>query len=1000
MSAVDGIPSRFARTRRTSRRSVAFLLVAGIAGAFLQAAATVPAFAEAGPPAPPEGSEAAAGLEAARTGKPVEATALRTETSTTWVNPDGSAKLEVTGLPQRVRRADGSWTGIDLTLKRRSDGALEPVASPAKVAFSGGGSGPLISFTDRSGLRSIQLGWTRELPEPTVNGATATYASVLPDVDLKVTATVFGYSEVLVVKTAEAAKNAALAEIRFSTRTQGVSLRSDGHNGVDAVDEAGRRIFHAGSPRMWDSGGAAPAQRSGTTVSASDEPAVEMPTKIGPDSISIAPDQRMLTDPATRFPVYIDPDFTEGRNHWGYIDKAYPSNVCWDNSCKYSDGDPIPPRSGSYNGAGPIRSLFLMDVDPLPKGSFVGQAVFSITGTWTPDWSCTAKPDVELWQTYTVNGNETWNNFTGSDHWLVRQDVQNASLGHDNCGSKSLEFNALAATRRAAAGGWNNLALGLKAPSGSEDSNSSWMRFKLDPKLTVYYNQRPNQPSQLKVNGKTCSATTWPLIGKMSGRQAPVVSAIGTDPDGAKGQKLTAMEFEWGTYDPATKIMTKVGAPHDTHDDDSGRTWQTAIPQDLSKSLSDGTYYVKARSYDTWQTDEQGVSYWSNPCYFKVDTAVPDEVVTITPVAGEGETAPVYGADTWGGGINRAGWFEIKAPQVGTTNDVAYYQWSLGSDQPTNRVTAGTDTDRTARISVTPAQFGPAVLYVKAYSQAGNTGHSLFSYTFNVQAPDCGEGAYRPCPQMSAGFWTMGEGSGGVSQDMSGKNRPLMFGAPAFWAEGRPGFGKAIGFDGLAACGNTSTQVISCPNNPSAKVPVIRTDQSFTVSAWVNLKSLPRHNMVVVSQSGNHGPGFSLYYKYISDTERYWSFLMTKTDALPSDPNYEARRSISNGEYPAQQGVWTHLTGVYDSNEGTLSLYVNGRNVGETDVVDPNGFRPNWNAVGSVQVGRNWYNDKYTDYLDGYIQDVHIYPGAFNGTLAGLVRADANPNVRLPPTGS
>ncbi|WP_433334999.1 LamG domain-containing protein [Spirillospora sp. CA-294931] len=865
------------------------------------------------------------------------------------------------------------------------------------MTFSGGGASPLISFVDRTGQHSLQLGWQGGLPEPTIDGATATYPSVLPDVDLKVTATMFGYSEVLVVKTPEAAKNPALTQIKFSTRTSGVSLKSDGRNGVDAVDAAGRRVFHASSPKMWDSSHVVPAQRtrSGSALETGTPP-VEMPTQIGPDSLSISPDQKMLADPATKFPVYIDPDFTGGRAHWGYIDRSHPSNVCWDNSCKYSDGTPFPPRSGSYDSAGPIRSLFGMNVDPLPKGAYVGQAIFSITGTWTSDWSCTAKPDVELWQISGINGNETWNNFTGSDQWLVRQDTRNASLGHDGCGSKSLEFNALAATRRAAAGGWNGLALGLKAPSDSEGSNSSWMRYKLDPKLSIYYNQRPNQPSQMKISGKACSATTWPLIGKISERQAPVVTAVGTDPDGVKGQKLTAMEFEWGKYDPATKTYTQLGSPFDAHDDYSGRIWQTEIPQDKSQSLANGTYYVKARSYDTWKMDEQGVGYWSNTCFFKSDATVPDEKVIITPVAGDGESEPVYDAVNWRGGVNQPGWFELKAPPVGAANDVAYYQWSLGHDQVTTRVDAGTDADRTAKIRVTPSQFGPTVLYVKAYNLAGNTGGSLFPFTFNVQAVDCGEGAYRPCPKMSAGFWTMGEGSGGVSQDLSGKGHPLMFGAPAAWAEGRPGLGKAIVFDGITACGNTSATVVSCPNNPGAKVPVIRTDQSFTVSAWVNLRSLPRRNMAVVSQAGVHGAGFSLYYKYISDTDRRWSFIMTEKDLLPSDSDYNARRSMSNTEYPAEQGVWTHLAGVYDATHGTLSLYVNGKNVGESDASQPGGFRALWSAGGSVQVGRTWYNDRYTDYLDGHIQDVHIYPGAFSQTLEDLVKVDANPNVRLP----
>ncbi|WP_243772543.1 LamG domain-containing protein [Actinomadura barringtoniae] len=974
----------------------------------LQTIGGTPAKAD-GPPAPVKGSETAAALEAKKTGKPVEATLLRTETSTTWVNPDGNAKLEITALPQRVRRADGTWSGIDLTLKQRADGSLAPAASPADVVFSGGGAAPLVSFTDRSRSRSLRLGWKASLPKPTVNGPTATYAAVLPDVDLKITATMFGYSEVLVVKTPEAAKNPALAKIQFTTQTTGVTLRTDSHNGVDAVDTVGRRVFHANTPTMWDSNKEAAGSQSaqprnsmpsGSEQSQVEKPPVEMPTQVGAGTLTITPDQEMLKDPATKYPVYIDPDFTGNRNHWGYIDKAYPSNVCWDNSCKYSNGTPYPPRSGSYGGAGPIRSMFLMDVDPLPKGAFVGEATFTITGSWTSDWSCTATPDVELWQTYTINGNETWNNFTGSDHWLVRQDTQNASLGHTGCGEKKLEFNALAAARRASSGGWNSLALGLKAPSDSEGSDSSWMRFKLDPKLTIFYNQRPDQPSQLKVSGKTCSATTWPLIGKISDREAPEVTAVGTDPDGAKGQQLTSMEFEWGSYDPTTKVMTKIGSPIDPHQYASGRTWSTRIPQDNTRSLADGTYYVKARSYDTWKTDEQGVSYWSNPCFFRVDTTIPDEVVTINPVAGPGESAPVYPDDTWAGAINKPGWFELKAPQVGATNDVAYYKYSIGTDQPTAQVTAGTDADRTARVQITPPTFGPTVLYVKAYDAVGNTDDkkSLFSKTFFVQAPSCGENAYIVCPQISAGFWSLGEGTGAVSQDQSGNNHTLMFGAPAYWTDGRPDLGKAIGFDGLSACGNTNTAVVACPNsnNTTNKVPVIRTDLSFTVTAWVNLRSLPKHNMVVVSQSGNHGPGFSLYYKYISDTEKYWSFLMTKSDVLPSDPKYVSRRSISNSDYPAQQDTWTHLAAVYESSKGTLNLYMNGKSVGETDVVETNGFRASWTAGGSLQVGRNWYNDKYTDYLDGSIQDLHIYPGAFTTTSDGMILADANRNIRLP----
>lgn len=991
------------RRVRAAARSVGVV----VAGVLLASALSVPAaVAEPGdgatsPFAPLPGSEAAAALEARKSGEPVEATALRTETSTTWVKPDGTSRLEITALPQRVRKPDGSWTEIDLDLVKRADGKLAPKAGPANVAFSGGGDTALAAYVSKDTRSTLRLGWQDKLPTPMVSGDTATYPSVFPGVDLQVTAELFGFSEVLVVKTAEAAKNPALSKIKFTTRTEGVTLRSDGQNGADALDPAGRTVFRANSPKMWDSSGSRdeqPVTASGRApAAAQEEPLrqVEMPMEVGSGTLTITPDQTILQDPATQFPVFIDPTITDGRTHWGYIDQAHPSQACWDNSCKDGDGDPYPPRAGRYGGAGAIRSMFAMDTSQLPKGSYVGAAQFSITGTWTPNWSCSVKVGVELRLTSGINGNETWNNFSGSGHWSTVQDTQSASLGHDGCGARKLEFNVLDGARKAAAAGWRSATFGLKALSGHEGDSDWWMRFKLDPMWTIHYNQRPRQPSQLKVGGKTCSTTTWPLIGKMSGRQAPVVSATATDPDANKGQKITGVEFEWGTYDPVTKTMTPKGNPRDTHDDVSGRTWQTEIPQNTAASLADGTYYVKARAYDTWKVNEQGVSYWSNPCYFKVDATVPDEKLTITPVAGAGESAPVYSPDVWGGGLNKAGTFEIKAPTVGASNDIAFYRWSFGTSAPTNQVTAGTDPDRTARITATPSQFGPAVLYVRGFDAAGNTdsNHSLFSITILVNPPDCGAGAYRPCPAMSAGFWSMGEGSGSVSQDLSGKNHTLMFGSPAYWADGRPGLGKAIGFDGVRACGNTSTTVTACPDNPGAKVPIIRTDQSFTVSAWVKLRSLPNRNMAVVTQSGTHVAGFSLYYKTVSDTEKRWTFLMTQNDVATSAPNYIARRSISTSDYPAELDVWTHLVGVYDSVNGTLSLYVNGNDVGETDVVDTNGFRPAFNSTGSLQVGRAWFNDKYLDYLDGSVQDVHIYPGAIDKQM---ILGESNPYIRLP----
>jgi hypothetical protein len=66
--------------------------------------------------------------------------------------------------------------------------------------------------------------------------------------------------------------------------------------------------------------------------------------------------------------------------------------------------------------------------------------------------------------------------------------------------------------------------------------------------------------------------------------------------------------------------------------------------------------------------------------------------------------------------------------------------------------------------------------------------------------------------------------------------------------------GSALTGDGTTGYGTTSG-------------PVVRTDASFSVAAWVRLPntddgSLPAHVCTVLSQAGVHQTGFQLYYSY------------------------------------------------------------------------------------------------------------------------------------------
>ncbi|WP_146116763.1 hypothetical protein [Microbacterium sp. MYb64] len=138
--------------------------------------------------APLSGVTTASALSrAASKGAPVVVDDLTTPTSVTRAMPDGSMQLEQSTVPVRVPR-DGGWVDVDTELERDGDW-FSPTASVAGVRFSSGGS-DVIAQTQTTSGEWVSERWTQgTLPTPTVEGDTATYAEVLPDVDLKLTAT-------------------------------------------------------------------------------------------------------------------------------------------------------------------------------------------------------------------------------------------------------------------------------------------------------------------------------------------------------------------------------------------------------------------------------------------------------------------------------------------------------------------------------------------------------------------------------------------------------------------------------------------------------------------------------------------------------------------------------------------------------------------------------------------------------------------------------------------
>ncbi|WP_252125018.1 hypothetical protein [Streptomyces sp. MBT84] len=402
-----------------------------------------------------------ASAQAAATGKPVEVVSERTEYSTTYANPDGSTfNLKQSAVPVRVAQPGGAWATPDATLTRREDHRIAPKAAVAGVSFSGGGDGKdLVSITEDG--HTLTVGWPGSLPAPTLDGDSAVYANVLPDVDLRMTATTEGYREVLVVKTAQAAANPALTALHLPVRADGLVLKEGAGQSLQAVDDNGATVFRAPTARQWDSTGhdgtTAPAAQtkpsgssSGKTASApsanaasgvaavatgdtqaagsaaeGDESGVTDPAE-GPgdgatavpldmsvtqSAITVVPDAGELKDQDTVYPLYIDPDVSwsesertvlssDGDTFYNFSggDEGKGVGLC---SIYYTGGFGYPCTTGT-----PYKQRMYFEFSPSAlKGKRVLDATFRVTERWS--MSCTATV-VQLVRTGDISSSTRW----------------------------------------------------------------------------------------------------------------------------------------------------------------------------------------------------------------------------------------------------------------------------------------------------------------------------------------------------------------------------------------------------------------------------------------------------------------------------------------------------------------------------------------------------------------------------------------------------------------
>ncbi|MFG3053819.1 fibronectin type III domain-containing protein [Kitasatospora sp. NPDC048239] len=662
------------------------------AGALLGALLLIAGLAEAAPAAAHGSTPPAA--------ERTEVVALRTETSQTFANRDGTYTYESTVRPRWTRQG-GGWAPVDSTLRRTASGTYAPVAVPSRLELSGGGKGPLAVLTTEDGRR-LALSWPAELPVPVAQGAALTYPDVLPSgVDLRVAASpTGGFEEVLVVKNAEAAADPALSGLRLAVEVgEGLTLGARDGGTVAVADAHGRVAFDSPPALMWDSSTAAgprtapaSARASGVRegqdgpqdVSTADRPGrsarvAPVATTVVDGAIAVQPDQRLLTGAETVYPVYIDPAFephpaSAATQGYAEVKEEYPNGAYYNS----------PPGAGlaiGYNGwAAPYgrhRVYYQLGLPANIAGSHVLGADLVATQVFAP--STGAQATAELWQSGSIGSSTTWINQPAVSGPVSSRAY--TTVGSN--GSSSISLDATQPVAAAVLGGQSSVTLGLRQQG--ESDKLRYTRFAPDPVLTIRYDTAPRTPTGFTVTpGTTVGAAVY------STDSRPAFTATATDPDGDQVQLEFQVLAGSTVVASGTSGAVASGSPG---------SWTP------STALADAAYTWQARAFDG-----QDRGAWSAAQSLTVDTTAPPAPTV---------AAAAYPAGAW------------TAPAAGP---VAF---DLTAPAGASGLQYGLDAPASVPAATGPVQLNPAAgwhsLNVVALDAAGNRS-STAAYSFGVGA--------------------------------------------------------------------------------------------------------------------------------------------------------------------------------------------------------------------------------------------------------------------------
>ncbi|MEU9174057.1 FG-GAP-like repeat-containing protein [Streptomyces sp. NPDC048420] len=465
---------------------------------------------------------------------------------------------------------------------------------------------------------------------------------------------------------------------------------------------------------------------------------------------TLTPDQDFLSDPATTYPVFIDPSVKKHTQNWTTAYNRFPKATFY-NGKGFNKGGTHEARVGFESDTwGTSRSFFNIQFDKDLKGTRITSAKLRMLETYS--WSCQAR-SMSVHLTGRIDAHTNWNN---APELHDGNKLATKSFAHgykSGCRDAFEAFDVRAGAQKTADKGAAMITFGLRARD--ENAQYAWKKFQADqdfaPYVELEYNRKPSIVSDsLDLGPDGRCTTTKPYVRMGSGDLT--FTAKATDKD----KNLDYLDFDlwemrkWETTGDLLKSTGKVSAGADT-----GTALRTTDRFSTSGLKSGATYSWRVRAFDDVASSSP---YYpaKTPCRFVLDTTAPrPPKVTSTDFPNADGSENGFGSGTedskWSDKkFGTAGAFYVRAVDT----DVVRYEYGFNSPTYTGslpRVNGSPTSLFTPIGNAKPPAAGPNVLYVRTVDAAGNVSEPtkyFFYVTPRDQADKAGDFTGDQLPDM------------------------------------------------------------------------------------------------------------------------------------------------------------------------------------------------------------------------------------------------------------